>query len=171
LLTCAHGDGGRNSTLPTGCSPDKSIGSDLHSTGLLVDLTCLQVVDATKCLLPALLELCSDETISYPEEVGRFANRSYSEKDWTASFRQCQLNPKLKQSRRTRLAVDGISARLSGVWARSSPDAAKRGVRDAGLEVGHIPRDHRSAVWSFIASDMSDRSSADLYSYRHRRDR
>src|SRR5690348_3527894 len=52
---------------------------------------------------------------------------------------------------------------ISGVWARSSPEAAKRGVRDAGLEVGHIPRDHRSAVWSFIASDMSDRSSADLY--------
>ena len=85
------------------------------------------------------------------------------EKDWTASFRQCQPSPKLRQSRRTRLAVDGISARLSGVWARSSPEAAKRGVRDAGLEVGHIPRDHRSAVWSFIASDMSDRSSADLY--------
>src|SRR5690349_25026472 len=62
-----------------------------------------------------------------------------------------------------RLAIDGISARLSGVWARSSPEAAKRGVKDAGLEVGHIPRDHRSAVWSFIASDMSDRSSADLY--------
>ena len=43
--------------------------------------------------------------------------------------------------------------------------AAERGVRDAGLEVGYMPRDHRSAVWSFIASDMSDRSSADLYSY------
>src|SRR6476469_2710955 len=91
------------------------------------------------------------------------------EKDWTASFRQCQPSPKLRQSRRTRLAVDGISARLSGVWARSSPEAAKRGVRDAGLEVGHIPRDHRSAVWSFIASDMSDRSSADLYNLWPRR--
>src|SRR5690349_15445226 len=60
-----------------------------------------------------------------------------------------------------RLAIDGISARLSGVWARSSPEAAKRGVRDAGLEVGHIPTDHRTAVWSFIASDMSDRSPTD----------
>src|ERR1700750_355875 len=90
----------------------------------------------------------------------------YVEKDWTASLRQCQPSPKLRQSRRTRLAVDGISARLAGVWARSSPEAAKRGVKDAGLEVGHIPRDHRSAVWSFIASDMSDRSSADLYTSR-----
>src|SRR6201989_3074925 len=87
----------------------------------------------------------------------------YVEKDWTASLRQCQPSTKRRQSRRTRLAVDGISARLAGVWARSSPEAAKRGVKDAGLEVGHIPRDHRSAVWSFIASDMSDRSSADLY--------
>src|ERR1700750_481716 len=78
----------------------------------------------------------------------------YVEKDWTASLRQCQPSTKRRQSRRTRLAVDGISARLAGVWARSSPEAAKRGVKDAGLEVGHIPRDHRSAVWSFIASDM-----------------
>ena len=46
-------------------------------------------------------------------------------------------SPKLRQSRRTRLAVDGISARLSGVWARSSPEAVKRGVGDAGLEVRH----------------------------------
>ena len=28
--------------------------------------------------------------------------------------------------------------------ARSSPEAVKRGVADAGLEVGHTPRDHRS---------------------------
>jgi len=30
------------------------------------------------------------------------------------------------------------------VRARSSPEAVKRGVADAGLEVGHTPRDHRS---------------------------
>ena len=37
-----------------------------------------------------------------------------------------------------------------GVWARSSPAAVKRGVVDAGLEVGHTPRDHRFAVRSLI---------------------
>jgi len=31
-----------------------------------------------------------------------------------------------------------------GVWARSSPEAVKRGVADAGLEVDHTPRNHRS---------------------------
>jgi hypothetical protein len=30
------------------------------------------------------------------------------------------------------------------VRARSSPEAVKRGVADAGLEVGYTPRDHRS---------------------------
>jgi len=32
---------------------------------------------------------------------------------------------------------------LLGSWPRSSPVAAKRGVADAGLEVGHEPRDHQ----------------------------
>jgi hypothetical protein len=94
--------------------------------------------------------------------------QSSSEKDWTAPSGRCQPKSDLRQTRRRRLAVVGISARLSGVWARSSPEAAKRGVRDAGLEVGYMPRDHRSAVWSFIASDMSDRSSAGLYSSSRR---
>jgi transposase len=34
-------------------------------------------------------------------------------------------------------------SQLLGLWPRSSPVAAKRGVEDAGLEVGHKPRDHQ----------------------------
>src|SRR5690349_9094069 len=49
------------------------------------------------------------------EGVTASSHMKKNEKDWTASFRQCQPRPKLRQSRRTRLAVDGISARLSGV--------------------------------------------------------
>ena len=33
---------------------------------------------------------------------------------------------------------------LLGLWPRSSPVAAKRGVADAGLEVGHKPRDYQN---------------------------
>src|SRR3954465_12835572 len=34
-------------------------------------------------------------------------------------------------------------SQLLGLWPRSSPVAAKRGVADAGLEVGYEPRDHQ----------------------------
>jgi len=50
-----------------------------------------------------------------------------------------------------------------GVWARSSPEAAKRGVEVVWLEVGH----HRETIDPpfdrLSASDTSDRSSVDLY--------
>jgi hypothetical protein len=54
-----------------------------------------------------------------------------------------------------------------GAGSRSSPAAAKRGIEDAGLEVGHASPDHQTCRSPPIASlhlTMSDRSSADLYS-------
>src|SRR5690349_15345607 len=64
LLACAHGNAGRvprhGQVARQVC---KGIGSDLDSAGLFSELTRLQFFDALECLLPALLQLCRDETI------------------------------------------------------------------------------------------------------------
>jgi hypothetical protein len=64
LLACAHGNAGRvprhGQVARQVC---KGIGSNLDSAGLFSELTRLQFFDALECLLPALLQLCRDETI------------------------------------------------------------------------------------------------------------
>jgi len=64
LLACTHGDAG---SVPRGGQVvrqiGKGIGSDLNSGRLFGELAPLQLFDTLECLLPALLQLCSDETI------------------------------------------------------------------------------------------------------------
>jgi hypothetical protein len=64
MLTCAHGYGrGVPRCRQVARQIHKGIRSDLNSAGLLGELARLQLFDASKCLLPAPLQLCSDETI------------------------------------------------------------------------------------------------------------
>jgi hypothetical protein len=75
-----------------------------------------------------------------------------SEKVWTGITRQRRTRSKFS-SEGQQLWQQRHQCHAGGAWARSSPEAAERGVEDAGLEVGHPAPEHHYRRLTLIASD------------------
>jgi hypothetical protein len=75
-----------------------------------------------------------------------------SEKVWTGLTRQRRMRTKPHVDAESQIWRKRHQGPFGGAGLRSSPAAAKRGVDDAGLEVGHAPPDHRTCRSQPVAS-------------------